>query len=486
MARYLHRLPAQTPIMNPFALLLIGLVIVLGGILIAKWHPILALLLGAVVVGALTTDAQLEAFALSKNFSPDQINDLLDQNLGKRIAAAFGTTCEKIGLLIVLASIIGKCLLESGAAERIVRSMLSVFGEKRAPFSFMVSSFALAIPIFFDTVFYLMIPLARAMGIRNTKAFPMYIMAIVAGGAMAHSLVPPTPGPLFAASALGVSIGTMVIVGSIVGIFASGAGLAYGYWLNQRQDIPLRATSGTTIEELKAWLEKDTRQLPSFSLALLPIAIPLLLIAGKTIIQNLKMPVPSGVMASIDTIGDPIIALLIATLMALYLLSRQYQFQLKALKKPLEAAITSAGVIILITAMGGAFGAMLQQTSIGNLLINISPRNQLLALPLAWFITAVIRVAQGSATVSILTAVGMLTAFGAQGVLDYHPVYLAVAIGCGSKMFPWMNDSGFWIVGQMSGFTEGETFRNFSFLMSIMGLAGLLATMILASLFPLI
>lgn len=472
--------------MNPFALLLIGLIIVLGGILMAKWHPILALLLAAVVVGALTSDAQLQAYALSKDFTPDQIQDLLDQNLGRRVATAFGNTCEKIGLLILLASIIGKCLLESGAAERIVRSMLRVFGEKRAPFSFMVSSFALAIPIFFDTVFYLMIPLARAMGIRKERAFPLYIMAIVAGAAMAHSLVPPTPGPLFAASALGVGIGIMMIVGSVVGVFASGAGLAYGYWLNRRQNIPLRATSGTSLQALRSWLEKDTRELPSFFLAHLPIALPLILIAGKTLIQNLELPVPSGVRELFNTVGDPIMALLIATLVSLYLLSRQLSFQLKALKQPLEAAVSSAGVIILITAMGGAFGAMLQQTSIGNMLIDISPSNQLLALPLAWFVTAVIRVAQGSATVSILTAVGMLTAFSTPGVLDYHPVYLAVAIGCGSKMFPWMNDSGFWIVGQMSGFTEGETFRNFSFLMSIMGLAGLIVTMILASLFPLI
>lgn len=472
--------------MNPFILLLIGLVIVLGGILLAKWHPILALLLGAVVVGALTTDAQLQTYAVSKELNPDQVQALLDQNLGRRIAAAFGATCEKIGLLIVLASIIGKCLLESGAAERIVRFMLGAFGEKKAPLSFMVSSFALAIPIFFDTVFYLMIPLARAMGIRKEKAFPLYIMAIVAGGTMAHSLVPPTPGPLFAASALGVGIGLMIIIGSVVGIFASAAGLTYGFWLNKRQDIPLRATSGTSVEDLRAWLEKDTRQLPSVFLAHLPIVIPLLLIAGKTILQNLDLPLPSGLTDLIATIGDPIFALLIATLVSLWLLSRQFEYQLKKLKKPLEEAVTSAGVIILITAMGGAFGAILQQTSIGNLLIDISPENQLLALPLAWFITAVIRVAQGSATVAILTAVGMLTAFGTPGILDFHPVYLAVAIGCGSKMFPWMNDSGFWIVGKMSGFTEAETFRNFSFLMSVMGLVGLIVTMILASLFPLI
>jgi GntP family gluconate:H+ symporter len=108
--------------------------------------------------------------------------------------------------------------------------MLSVFGERRAPAAFMVSSFALGIPIFFDTVFYLMIPLARAMGVRLQRSYSLFVIAIIAGGTMAHSLVPPTPGPLFAASAFGVSIGMMIVVGTIIGLICSVAGLIYGAW----------------------------------------------------------------------------------------------------------------------------------------------------------------------------------------------------------------------------------------------------------------
>lgn len=472
--------------MSPVVLLILGLIVVLGGILVVKLHPILALLLGAVTIGFLTSDVQLQLFATTKGLSQTQTDALLNQPLGQRIAIAFGSTCEKIGLLIVLASIIGKCLLDSGAAERIVRSMLNVFGEKKAPASFMASSFLLAIPIFFDTVFYLMIPLARAMGIRNEKSYALYVMAIVAGGTMAHSLVPPTPGPLFAAGAFGVGIGLMIIMGFIVGLACSGAGLLYGAWLNKRQHIPLRTTSDTSIEELKGWLNKDTTQLPSFLMSNLPIALPVALIAGNTIIKNLTIPIPEFVRSFFQTTGDPVIALLIAAIMALFLLSRQFSFRLKELKIPIEEAIVSAGTIILITATGGAFGAMLQQTSIGNQLIEISPDYKLAALPLAWFIAAAIRTAQGSATVSIITAVGMLTVFNTPGALSYHPVYLAIVIGCGSKLFPWMNDSGFWIICKMSGFTEGETVRNFSFLLTIMGITGLLVTMLLAKIFPLI
>jgi GntP family gluconate:H+ symporter len=472
--------------MSPLVLLIIGLLVVLGGILVLKLHPILALLLGALLVGVFTSSDLLTNYAASKGFSETQTTNFLNQSLGERILIAFGSSCEKIGLLIVLASIIGKCLLESGAAERIVRSVIGVFGEKNAPGAYMASSFVLAIPIFFDTVFYLMIPLARAMGIRKPKVYALCVMAIVAGGTMAHSLVPPTPGPLFAAGAFNVSIGLMIIMGTVVGLFCATAGLLYAFWLNRRQNIPVRTTSETSIEELKLWQEKDVSQLPSVFMANLPIALPVFLIAGKTILGSIDSNVPNSIRSFFNSAGEPIIALCIATAIALFLFAKQYQYKLKALKKPIEDAVYSAGAIILITATGGSFGAMLQQTSIGTWLAAVMPDYKLAVLPVAFLISAVIRTAQGSATVAMITAVGMLTALNSPGALNFNPVYIAIVIGCGSKLFPWMNDSGFWIACKMSGFTEGETIKNFSILLSVMGLTGLFVTMILAKLFPLI
>ena len=471
--------------MNPAILLAIGLAVVLGGILWLKLHPVIALLLGALIVGAFTPTELLQQYAESSGLSKEETNEFLDRSLGERVAIGFGNTCEKIGLLIMLASVIGKGLLASGAAERIVRSMLSVFGQKKAPWAFMLSSFALGIPIFFDTIFYLMIPLARAMGVRLQKSYALFVMAIVAGGTIAHSLVPPTPGPLFAAGAFGVSIGVMIIVGMIIGLICSMSGLAYAYWLNNRQTIAVRTTADTSVETLQSWLDKDTSQLPSFFMSNLPIILPVVLIAGDTIINGMSFPAPEMVKSFFSFVGDPNIALFIAMLVALYLLARQYQFKLKDLKKPVEESILSAGTIILITATGGAFGHILQQTSIGTWIAERSPDYQYGILPMAFLITAVIRTAQGSATVAMITAVGMLTVFNAKGALDFHPVYLAIVIGCGSKLFPWMNDSGFWIICKMSGFTERETFQNFSYLLTVMGVTGLVATMIMASLFPL-
>lgn len=472
--------------MNPVILLAIGLAVVLGGILWLKLHPVIALLLGALIVGALTPPMLLEKYAMSLDLSEKETSAFVNTSLGERVAIGFGKTCEKIGLLIMLASVIGKGLLDSGAAERIVRSMLSVFGQRKAPWAFMLSSFALGIPIFFDTVFYLMIPLARAMGVRLQRSYALFIMAIVAGGTIAHSLVPPTPGPLFAAGAFGVSIGLMIIVGLIIGLVCSTSGLLYAYWLNNRQNIIVRTTADTTVEALQQWLDKDTRQLPSFFMANLPIVLPVFLISGDTMLKGMAFPATDTVKSFFAFAGDPNIALFIAMLIVLFLLARQYRFKLKDLKKPVEESILSAGTIILITATGGAFGYILQQTSIGIWLADHSPHYQYGILPLAFLITAVIRTAQGSATVAMITSVGMLTVFNADGALDFHPVYLAIVIGCGSKLFPWMNDSGFWIICKMSGFTERETFQNFSYLLAIMGVVGLVATMVMARLFPMV
>ena len=472
--------------MSPIIILLVGMIIVLGGILVIRLHAVLALLLGALVVGLLTRRDLLLQYATSKKFSPEQITSFLNQSIGERVANGFGDTCSKIGLLIVFASIIGKCMLDSGAAERIVRGLLKVSGEKKAPVSFMLSAFTLGIPIFFDTVFFLMVPLARAMGVRNQKSYALYIIAIIAGATITHSLVPPTPGPLFAAGALGVSIGLMIIMGTIIGFICSSVGLIYGYWLNKRQNIPLRSTADTSIEQLKEWTNKDTTQLPSFFMSILPILLPVILIAGETITNSMKDTIPPSAHTFFKFIGDPTIALFIATIIALFVLIKQFGYRLKELQKPVEQAVYTAGTIILITASGGAFGTMLQQTAIGSWLAENAGSYKIAVLPLAFIITAVIRTAQGSATVAMITAVGMLTVFNTPGALSYHPVYLAIVVGCGSKIFQWMNDSGFWVICKMSGFTEKETIRNSSIVMLIMGITGLLTCMVFARLFPLL
>ena len=406
--------------------------------------------------------------------------------IGQRVSQGFGSTCAKIGILIAMASIIGKCLLESGAAERVVRSALKLTGEKGAPVAFIGSGFLLAIPVFFDTVFYLMIPLGKALRLRTKKNYLLYVLTIVAGGTMAHSLVPPTPGPLFVAEELGVSMGLMMIAGCIVGLMTAIYGFIHATVINRYFELPLRETSDTSLEDLEKISQRDDAELPSLLMSVLPIILPVFLIGGYTIARPWSSDLPSGLMATLKTLGDKNIALTISAAIALGTLIRQKQTRLGELSQSIQSALASGGVIILITAAGGAFGRVLQETGVSNLIRDLPGVSPVMVVTLAFLITTAIRTAQGSSTVAMITAVGVLSGIANSGDLPFHPVYLAMAIGCGSKPIAWMNDSGFWVITRMSGMTEAEGLKFVTPLTLMMGIVGLLTTIVGVLVWPMV
>ena len=408
------------------------------------------------------------------------------ETVGERVASAFGRTCASIGILIAMAAIIGKCLLDSGAADRIVRFAMRIFGEPGAPLAFLSSGFLLGIPVFFDTVFYLMIPLGKALRLRTGRHYLLYVLTIVAGATMAHSLVPPTPGPLFVAGQLGVNLGVMILAGCTVGLFSASAGYLFAVLANRRYDLPLRETPDFSLSELAALSQRETRELPPLWLSLMPIVLPVVLIAASTVIDSFDVTLPAAAKSAVDVLGNKNIALMLAAAIALAMLVRQKRSSLKELSSSIQAALASGGVIILITAGGGAFGGALQQTSVAELIEKLPQGASLLLIVIAFLVTAAVRTAQGSATVAMITAVGILSGLADSGQLGFDPVYLALAIGCGSKPIAWMNDSGFWVICKMSGMTEAEGLRFISPMSVVMGVVGLIVTLIGASLFPLV
>jgi GntP family gluconate:H+ symporter len=218
------------------------------------------------------------------------------------------------------------------------------------------------------------------------------------------------------------------------------------------------------------------------------------LISANAIIDSFLSPVEltaqpyllQQLIVSIRFLGEKNIALIMGALAALILLLLQKKGNREAMTTSVQAALMSGGVIILITAAGGAFGGMLQQTGISARIADITKDYQMALIPLAFFITAIVRTAQGSATVAMITASGILSGMANNGQLGYHQLYLGLAIACGSKLIPWMNDSGFWIVCKMSNLTEQEALKTFSPLNTLMGVVGLITVMIAATLFPLI
>ena len=404
-------------------------------------------------------------------------------SVGDRVATGFGKTATSVGIIIALAAIIGECLLKCGAADRIVWSIRRLMGDQRTPQGFVLSGFVLGIPVFFDTVFYLLMPIAKGLYRRTGKHWVLYVLSIVAGATMAHSLVPPTPGPLMVASELGVSIGAMMIGGIIVGGIAAMAGYLYAVWADRRWNIPLIETT----DDAPIAAEPDPATLPPLWLSILPIILPVVLIAGAAAIDFFPAgsTLPSWA-PSVLFWGDKNIALTLSAIIALSMMAWYLRGSPKKMTEASGVALASAGVIILITSAGGAFGAVLQQTGIATELTQMIPAAKSALLPLAFLLTAMIRIAQGSATVAMITAVGIVSPIAAAGDLGYNLLYLALAIGCGSKPIPWMNDSGFWIIGRMSGFTEMQTLKTASAMMSLMGVVGLIVTMIGAWLFPLV
>lgn len=476
--------------MDPLLLLLSGVAIVFVGILFLKLHPFFTLVLAAMFVAAFTSGDLLMEHWMDQGLSEEAARNRANQPFGLRVGLALGETCGKIGIVICMASIIGKCLLDSGAALKIVRSFLRTAGEKRAPAAMGASGFVLGIPVFFDTVFYLLVPLAKALGASTKKNYGLYVLAIIAGGTIAHSQVPPTPGPLFVAEQLNIDIGTMMLGGIIIGSLAATVGMVYAYIVNRKKPIPLRHSGDASEKDLPQWDSIEDDQLPGLWLSLTPIVLPLILLSGKTIFTGasgaMGIALPIWMDRAIQMLGDKNVALTLAASVGLYTLFRKQEGGRGALKEAMQSALASGGIILLITCAGGAFGAMLQQSGIGPKVAGISDSLAIGFLPMAFLLTSLIRTVQGSATVAMITSVGILAPMATPEAMGFHPLYLAMVIGFGSKPFPWMNDSGFWIISKMSGMTEGETLLNFSCMATIMAVAGLIFTVIASTLFPLV
>ncbi|HEX6984589.1 MAG TPA: GntP family permease [Planctomycetaceae bacterium] len=409
-----------------------------------------------------------------------------------RIAAAFGDTVGSIGLLIAFAAVIGMCLLDSGAADRIVRSALRLVGERGAPLAFAGCGFLLGVPVFFDTVFLLMIPLGKALRLRTGRDYVLYVLTIVCGATMAHSLVPPTPGPLLVAEALGVEVGMMMLVGTAVGLVTAGYGILHAWAVNRWLDVPLRDTPDMPLADLERLAAKPDHELPPLWLSLLPIVLPVFLIAQQTALELfLKSPpaslagvagrVPAWFVSAVDALGEKNTAVAIGLAVALFLLVWQTRQSLGRVRDRVGAALASGGLIILVTAAGGAFGKTIEQTGVASLVQEMPTLGPAGLLSVAFLVTTAIRTAQGSATVAMITAVGLFAGLD----LPFHPVWLALAIGCGSKPISWMTDSGFWVICKMSGMTEAETLKTLTPMTATMGVVGLVTVIAGAIVFPL-
>ncbi|UCF16545.1 MAG: hypothetical protein JSW59_03615, partial [Phycisphaerales bacterium] len=392
------------------------------------------------------------------------------------------------------AVVIGKCMMDSGAADRIVRAFLRLLGEKRVSIALMSSGFVLSIPVFFDTVFYLLVPLARSTYKRTGTHYLRYIIAITTGAIVTHSLVPPTPGPLAMAENLGIDLGVMILMGSLVALPAAVCGLLYGFWCDRRMNLPMRPLDGGQSEPEPL----DEGQLPPLWLSVMPILLPVALVSLNTIFGTLARSAAETTLvtraaAITAVIGNVNLAMLISTAVAMIMLHRQRRLNRHQMSRVVEISLMSGGMIILITAAGGAFGEMLKAAGIGPAIERLvaTHTGQSLSGPLllclGFVISCMLKIAQGSTTVAMMTASAMVAPMVPSAEsLRFHPVYLAAAIGSGGMVGAWMNDSGFWVFAKMGGFTEGETLKTWTVLLVVTGFTGLVVSIILSMILPMV
>ncbi len=448
--------------LNPLVLLALAMALVIGAIVVLRVNAFLALIGSAMVVSLLAPGAPAERIT--------------------RVAEGFARTAGSIGIIIALAAIVGAAMMESGASDRIVTGFVRLLGEERGAIALGATAFVLSIPVFFDTVFYLLVPLARSMHARSGRHYLRNLMAIAGGAAATHTLVPPTPGPLAVSSALGVELGTMVLVGLVVAIPAAIAGMLFAYWTDRRMPLDPAPSEQAPASASAAAVPRPV----SLGWAITPIVLPVVLIAANTVATAVHA---TPLLPFTSVLGNPNVALLLATAVATALYVRAREASRADVGTLSEQALTSAGVIILITAAGGAFGATLQAAQVGPaiqaLFPSVGPGAGFALLLLAFGISSLIKIAQGSSTVAMITTAGMLGAVVTGAALPFHPVYVATAISGGALVGAWMNDSGFWVFSRLGGVSERATLLTWTPIAAVVGSTAFVTTVILAVLVPL-
>ncbi len=387
-----------------------------------------------------------------------------------------GNTLGFVAMVVGLGAMFGAILEHSGGAESLAQLLLKKFGEKRASWALMLTGFFVAIPVFFDVAFIILVPLVYALQRKSKKSILLYGLPLLAGLAITHAFVPPTPGPVAVADILKADLGWVIFFGFIVGIPTSiVCGPLFSKYIASKIHVD--------APEFSSVIKSDQAVLPNALFILFIIAIPILLILINTLINSSMCEhlISSDLIKSwIGMIGHPFSALIIANLLAWYFLGIKGGFNKEKLLDITTKSMGPAGIIILLTGAGGVFKQMLVNTGTGEMLAIYFAEQGVSVLFFAFISAAIVRLLQGSATVAMITAAG-LTAPLIMNSSPMETALLVIAIASGASTFSHVNDSGFWLVSKYLGLTEKQTFRSWTMMTGILSLVGF-GTVILLSL----
>lgn len=467
---------------------LIGIAVVVVLITQFKVHPFIALILGS---GATGLGAGLAAADVIKQFE-----------------GGFGSTLGGVGILVALGTILGKLLADSGGADRIVDTIVSRASGNRLPWAMALIAMIVGLPLFFEIGVVLLIPVIFLVARRAQTSVIRIGIPALAGLSVMHGLVPPHPGPLIAITALNANLGQTLAYGLVVAIpTVIIAGPLYGGWIGRRvnptpparlveqfthEDLEEETTGGTaqarttgataTAVGVRAEPEVETSVVtdrrPSFGVSLATVLLPVVLMLAKAL-ADITLNKKSTVRSFLDFIGDPLIALLLAVLVAMFTFGYLRGFSRQKVSDLIGLSLAPIAAIVMIIGAGGGFKQILVAIGIGDALGKAAAASHLSAIVLGWLIAVGIRLATGSATVATVTAAGLMAPLVGQ-LHDVNRPLLALAIGSGSLFLSHVNDAGFWLVKEYFGMTVGETFKTWSAMETIISVVSFVLILVLS------
>lgn len=400
------------------------------------------------------------------------------QNILKSIQNGMGGTLGFVATVVGLGAIFGQLLESSGGAESMAKYLVGKFGQEKASWAMMLTGFFVAIPVFFDVGLIIIVPIVYSLARDSKKSVLYYGIPLLAGLAVTHSFVPPTPGPVAVAEIINANLGYVILFGILLGIpVAVLAGPVFGKYISKKINV-------APPDFFESYKSNKDEKLPPFGLIIGIIAIPLLLIVLNTFVNLLvkKEILSPGIFPEIaGFVGHPFTALTIATLLAIYFLGTRRGFKKQEILDLSTKALGPAGIIILITGAGGVFKQILIDSGIGEMLAKSVASTSLPPVLLAWLVAVVIRVTQGSATVAMITAAGLMAPLlGVFHLSEPEIALVVIAISSGATMLSHVNDSGFWLVGKYFGLNEKQTLQSWTVMESLIAVLGLVFTLLLS------
>ncbi|WP_020672009.1 GntP family permease [Amycolatopsis nigrescens] len=435
----------------------VSIAVLLVLIIRIKMEPFIAL----IVVGLLT--------ALAAGLPVGTIVGSAQKASDSLLEKGFGGILGHIAAIIGLGTLLGAILEKSGGARVLTAALLRAFGEKRAPLAMGIAGLIFGIPVFFDIGIFVLAPLVYVAAKQGGRSLLLYCLPLLAGLSVTHAFLPPHPGPVAAAGLLHVDLGWIILMGAICGIPAWFiGGVLYSSWIGKRMDIPVP-------EEMI--VQDDTNgeengNPPSLGLVAAIIAVPLVLILAGTF-GSIWLPKDSFFAGVAAFIGTPAVALTIAVLLASWLLGTRRGMTGKQLSELSGTALRPVAMILLVVGAGAFFGAVLSATGIGKAVAGSLDDAGLPVILAAYVISCGMRIAQGSATVAIVTTSGIIAPTVAE--LGYSQVQLAllvVAVSAGSIIASHVNDGGFWIVSRYFGLSVAETLKTWTVLETVLSVSG--------------